>query len=453
MSSTPRRNLDSPADLEEEASNANKKNTTDFVVEKAISPIKNWKGPARLSITVTPDNGSSKPTTGNAHHNLGCLSSRRAKSPRTIFSPSPRNRNDMKIRPMSHQIYDDLKNEGDNMHLFLFNDLLIQARKMNSGEKYLLLRWIPIDNIQEVIHPGLIAESRWQRRKYFESLCGFGFNEDSIYDAEDQEWRKALQKDTPTKRRKNVLSTEMNLELKSVGPVLVENNSLCEGPNMTGYTHYFPRRRKNIRIHSSADLSNTSKLCLGENFSEFKLQRCLSCPSFLCRKGKDDNGSKLRLKATEATHFLVVLDDNKFFFIGTSDIKEKAQWMAALISCIDERRKTIQGQKQRLRKRALQRNMSSENAGENDDSLIYRMWQADGATNNCNLCYRAFTFFWRRHHCRHCGLLVCDMCSLHRRLLPGTDTFGLVSENGNISAMRRVCNSCVKIVDKRYFKQ
>mmetsp|Transcript_3408 Transcript_3408/g.5285 ORF Transcript_3408/g.5285 Transcript_3408/m.5285 type:complete len:98 (+) Transcript_3408:2777-3070(+) len=97
--------------------------------------------------------------------------------------------------------------------------------------------------------------------------------------------------------------------------------------------------------------------------------------------------------------------------------------------------------------------MSSENAGENDDSLIYRMWQADGATNNCNLCYRAFTFFWRRHHCRHCGLLVCDMCSLHRRLLPGTDTFGLVSENGNISAMRRVCNSCVKIVDKRYFKQ
>jgi len=251
-------------------------------------------------------------------------------------APSPRNRNDMKIRPMSHQIYDDLKNEGDNMHLFLFNDLLIQARKMNSGEKYLLLRWIPIDNIQEVIHPGLIAESRWQRRKYFESLwlvtflllyskrkrylfvySGFGFNEDSIYDAEDQEWRKALQKDTPTKRRKNVLSTEMNLELKSVGPVLVENNSLCEGPNMTGYTHYFPRRRKNIRIHSSADLSNTSKLCLGENFSEFKLQRCLSCPSFLCRKGKDDNGSKLRLKATEATHFLVVLDDNKFFFIGT----------------------------------------------------------------------------------------------------------------------------------------
>jgi len=79
--------------------------------------------------------------------------------------------------------------------------------------------------------------------------------------------------------------------------------------------------------------------------------------------------------------------------------------MAALISCIDERRianndrncilllillfffkgKTIQGQKQRLRKRALQRNMSSENAGENDDSLIYRMWQADGATNNCTI--------------------------------------------------------------------
>ena len=42
----------------------------------------------------------------------------------------------------------------------------------------------------------------------------------------------------------------------------------------------------------------------------------------------------------------------------------------------------------------------------------------DDTRTACNICLAAFTLKNRRHHCRKCGELVCDACSLHRRLLP-----------------------------------
>ena len=38
-------------------------------------------------------------------------------------------------------------------------------------------------------------------------------------------------------------------------------------------------------------------------------------------------------------------------------------------------------------------------------------WQPDSAATTCNKCGAAFGFFSRRHHCRHCGLVVCGACS------------------------------------------
>mgnify|MGYP005994425927 CR=1 FL=1 len=38
----------------------------------------------------------------------------------------------------------------------------------------------------------------------------------------------------------------------------------------------------------------------------------------------------------------------------------------------------------------------------------------DSASPNCLLCYKRFSTFTRRHHCRHCGLLVCSACSAHK---------------------------------------
>ncbi|KAJ1976513.1 hypothetical protein H4R34_003954, partial [Dimargaris verticillata] len=41
-------------------------------------------------------------------------------------------------------------------------------------------------------------------------------------------------------------------------------------------------------------------------------------------------------------------------------------------------------------------------------------WEPDDDAADCPYCSRRFTLFFRRHHCRHCGLVVCDLCSSHR---------------------------------------
>jgi len=41
-------------------------------------------------------------------------------------------------------------------------------------------------------------------------------------------------------------------------------------------------------------------------------------------------------------------------------------------------------------------------------------WVEDNASLTCLLCVQKFTYSNRRHHCRTCGALVCDMCSTKR---------------------------------------
>lgn len=48
-------------------------------------------------------------------------------------------------------------------------------------------------------------------------------------------------------------------------------------------------------------------------------------------------------------------------------------------------------------------------------------WVPDDANTECNLCKIEFTFIKRRHHCRHCGSIICGDCSRHRFLLPHID--------------------------------
>ncbi|KAK6338921.1 hypothetical protein TWF696_009722 [Orbilia brochopaga] len=45
-------------------------------------------------------------------------------------------------------------------------------------------------------------------------------------------------------------------------------------------------------------------------------------------------------------------------------------------------------------------------------------WQPDSEVNNCPICRAGFTFFYRKHHCRKCGRVVCAPCSPHRIVIP-----------------------------------
>ena len=45
-------------------------------------------------------------------------------------------------------------------------------------------------------------------------------------------------------------------------------------------------------------------------------------------------------------------------------------------------------------------------------------WMPDNAASNCHLCARTYSNFQRRHHCRHCGHIICKSCSPNRDPIP-----------------------------------
>jgi hypothetical protein len=59
------------------------------------------------------------------------------------------------------------------------------------------------------------------------------------------------------------------------------------------------------------------------------------------------------------------------------------------------------------------------------------VWEPDDARDSCNFCLVRFTAIRRRHHCRSCGLLVCNNCSRDRQKVPGAGVLPV-----------RVCDAC-----------
>lgn len=50
--------------------------------------------------------------------------------------------------------------------------------------------------------------------------------------------------------------------------------------------------------------------------------------------------------------------------------------------------------------------------------IILPRWQPDAEVSHCPICGRAFAFWYRKHHCRKCGRVVCANCSPHRITIP-----------------------------------
>ncbi|KAI9759902.1 MAG: hypothetical protein M4579_002027 [Chaenotheca gracillima] len=50
--------------------------------------------------------------------------------------------------------------------------------------------------------------------------------------------------------------------------------------------------------------------------------------------------------------------------------------------------------------------------------IVLPRWQPDGEVSACPICGKQFTFFYRKHHCRKCGRVVCALCSPHRITIP-----------------------------------
>ncbi|KAI8055669.1 hypothetical protein BDF22DRAFT_671429, partial [Syncephalis plumigaleata] len=82
-------------------------------------------------------------------------------------------------------------------------------------------------------------------------------------------------------------------------------------------------------------------------------------------------------------------------------------------------------------------------------------WESDHVATTCRSCQRAFTLWVRRHHCRRCGLVFCNRCSMGRAIMmvtPGGGGGGGVDIEEALQfgpllldrfpSLQRVCNQC-----------
>jgi len=97
------------------------------------------------------------------------------------------------------------------------------------------------------------------------------------------------------------------------------------------------------------------------------------------------------------------------FYVCYSTSEEKSAWLSDITGCM-----------------ALVREKYLVETGK-----IAPIWTPDSYSNNCTVCNAAFSMFFRRHHCRNCGKLVCDPCSSYRCMIPEVSDTEV-----------RVCKSC-----------
>lgn len=50
--------------------------------------------------------------------------------------------------------------------------------------------------------------------------------------------------------------------------------------------------------------------------------------------------------------------------------------------------------------------------------FVLPRWQPDSEVSKCPICGTQFSFWYRKHHCRKCGRVVCAGCSPHRITIP-----------------------------------
>jgi hypothetical protein len=84
-------------------------------------------------------------------------------------------------------------------------------------------------------------------------------------------------------------------------------------------------------------------------------------------------------------------------------------------------------------------------------------WVGDESSTCCLLCSAGFGFTTRRHHCRHCGLLVCASCSSRQFLQPahgkgkGKGKATATTKKASVVA-QRCCDGCFNELSASHFE-
>ena len=74
-------------------------------------------------------------------------------------------------------------------------------------------------------------------------------------------------------------------------------------------------------------------------------------------------------------------------------------------------------------------------------------WQPDAEAAECPICKRPFTFYFRRHHCRKCGRVVCNECSPHRITIPRQSIVHPPDPNQPSTTVRQSSSDHIETID------
>ena len=130
--------------------------------------------------------------------------------------------------------------------------------------------------------------------------------------------------------------------------------------------------------------------------SRYKLQRKIPIDKvFQLVDIQDDriNPFDPNIKA-QVVHLLEIVNSVKSITVEFNSLDSKNEWIEALVSC------------------ALGIRAKKDNP--NESNYIAPIWKKDTERTHCPLCNTKFNLINRRHHCRKCGELCCNDCSLRR---------------------------------------
>ncbi|KAJ1942095.1 hypothetical protein FBU59_003301, partial [Linderina macrospora] len=138
------------------------------------------------------------------------------------------------------------------------------------------------------------------------------------------------------------------------------------------------------------------------------------------------------------TNQFTIISREKSFIVYTGTSSEKTAWIQALASAITERRaarETLQMDRS-LRRRLMRARRSTmlhfPRVVENFDAPV---WDPDESSEQCYICFREFSLFVRKHHCRACGKIVCHACS--RKNIVFVERSSMQGKEG------RGCDQCI----------
>lgn len=68
--------------------------------------------------------------------------------------------------------------------------------------------------------------------------------------------------------------------------------------------------------------------------------------------------------------------------------------------------------------RSVRRDYDEPGPQRRESDIVLPKWQPDHEVSKCPVCSNEFSFWYRKHHCRKCGRVVCANCSPHRITIP-----------------------------------